>query len=602
MLTLLDHALPADVLPLVRGPGLIHRPGLSTAPSGERAAALGCHRPDVLLTRTTLDAAEAKAWCRATEADAPLVVVLIGAGGGGAPEEGGPSPRRAGRPRLTVHRLKDHDDTEHELYARALALAERLWLTAVTGPTLAARLAAVRPRRGSVALVGAGVVNLITALRLVRAGHEVTVYDRAPDPRAEAHWTVYGTSRGGGDGRMFTLTETDGYHGNARTGPVPFLIPLVENGWCLAEPSALRTEELDWVHDNARIPPWLARAYTDDVLLFNQFAQRSWTELLGTEPVLSQDVGLRDGILRLYSDPVRLSAQIARQQALGAVRTVLSPAEVAKRHPALAGAHTAGALAGGIEVAGFTVQIHGFLTRLADLLEEAGVLFHWEMPVEGLHTDTHGIPNGLRCAGEVIRSDHYVLSPGAHGGELLRGTASHGLIHGVIGVWLTLPNTAPQLANSLKISRSGHLAEDSNVTVTTGPDGEPLLVVGSGYGWTGADPAHIDPTQLDALHTAVEDTAASFFPDAYEEARTTGVLKESRRHCVRPWTASSVPVLEIAPNAHGGLVVVSGGHNTGGFAQAPVAAEAVAAALRGEPHPVHIRYHPDRLRMFHRQR
>ncbi|WP_329026964.1 NAD(P)/FAD-dependent oxidoreductase [Streptomyces sp. NBC_00690] len=602
MLTLLDHSLPADVLPFLHGPGLLHHPELSAGRHGARAAALASHRPDVLLTRTMLDPSETAAWYEATDADAPLLVVLIDADDEHAREESGQATPGAGCPRLTVHRLKDPHGTERAVYARALALAERLWLTAVTAPALAARLSAVRPFRGSVALVGAGVVNLITALRLVRAGHAVTVYDRAPDPRADAHWTVYGTSRGGGDGRMFTLTETDGYHGNPQTGPIPYLRPLVDNGWCLAEPSALRQEELDWVHDSTRIPPWLARAYTDDVLLFNQFARRSWEELFTAEPTLSRDVGLRDGILRLYNDPVRLSAQTARQWALGAVRTVLSPAEVAKRHPALTGAHTAGALAGGVEVVGFTVQIHDFLARLTGLLEEEGAVFHWETPVEGLRTDPNGLPDGLRCQEEVVRFDHYVLSPGAYGGELLRGTATHGLIHGVIGVWLTLPNLAPQLMNSVKISRSGHLAEDSNVTVTTGPDGEPLLVVGSGYGWTGADPAHIDPIQLEALHMAVEDTAAWFFPEAYEEARRTGLLKESRRHCVRPWTASSLPVLEIAPNAHGGLVVVTGGHNTGGFAQAPVAADAVAAALRGEPHPTHIRYHPDRLRMFYRQR
>ena len=64
----------------------------------------------------------------------------------------------------------------------------------------------------TVVLVGAGIVNLVTALYLVRHGYEVTVYDRAPDPRADAPWSAYGCTRGGGDGRMFTLTEADSYH------------------------------------------------------------------------------------------------------------------------------------------------------------------------------------------------------------------------------------------------------------------------------------------------------------------------------------------------------------------------------------------------------
>ncbi|MFD7430464.1 NAD(P)/FAD-dependent oxidoreductase [Streptomyces sp. NPDC059818] len=592
--------MPADVTSLVRGPGLRYRPGLSRLPAGRRGADLARHRPDVLLTRTVPDTAEAAAWRRAKARDAPLVVVLVApdadVGGEGAGE---PAPDAADA-HLTVLHLTDRAATGRELYARALALAELRWLTAVTAPTLSSRLAAVRPRRGSVALVGAGVVNLITALRLLRSGHRVTVCDSAPDPRSGAHWTAYGASRGGGDGRMFTLTETDGYHGNATTGPVPFLRPLKDNGWCLAEPSALGEEELGWVRDSARIPPWLARAYTDDILLHNRLSQPLWNELLSTEPDLARDVGLREGILRLYTDPAGLRAQIARQQALGAAHRVLTPEQVALGYPALSHTRTAGILAGGIEVTGFTVQIHSFLARLIGLLEQEGARFHWERPVEGLHTDANGLPDGLRCAEGPVRADHYVLSPGAYGGELLRGTAAHGLIHGVAGVWLTLPNLLPRLLNSLKISRSGHVAEDTNVTVTTAPDGTPSLVVGSGYGWTGADPAHIDPAQLDALHAAVEDTAALFFPEAFEAARADGLLERSKRHCVRPWTASSLPVLEIAPNAHGGLVVVTGGHNTGGFAQAPVVAQAVATAVHGEAHPMHVRYHPDRLRMFYR--
>ena len=39
----------------------------------------------------------------------------------------------------------------------------------------------------------------------------MTVYDRQPDPRADAHWSEYGCTRGGGDGRMFTLTPAAAY-------------------------------------------------------------------------------------------------------------------------------------------------------------------------------------------------------------------------------------------------------------------------------------------------------------------------------------------------------------------------------------------------------
>ncbi|WP_431044539.1 NAD(P)/FAD-dependent oxidoreductase [Streptomyces sp. P1-3] len=559
-----------------------------------------------MITRSELDHNEARKW-RSSAGSGPLVVIVIGTRKADRAGESCASPGAESTAAATAdtglvyRRVVAGAEPDRELYQSALALAERTWLTAVAGPALAGRLAGVRARGRSVALVGAGVVNLITALRLLRDGYEVAVYDASPDPRNAAPWTAYGCSRGGGDARMFTLTEADGYHWPPGSGPVPFHRPVKESGWRIATPATLSAQDLDWAEDSAGIPPWLARSYTEDVLLFNQVARDLWRELAWREPALFDDVGLREGILRLYTDPNRLRAQVARQRRLGAARAVLSPDEVAERYPALRDACAARALAGGIEVVGFTVQVHRFLAALADLLEQAGARLHWDCPVTGLSRDAHGLPDGLIRAGGRVRADHYVLSPGAYGGQLLRGTVSQGLIHGVLGAWLSLPNPAPRLENSLKISFSGHIAEDANVTVVTAPNGESRLVVGSGYGWTGSDPENIDPGELDALYGAIEDTAARFFPGPFEEARDAGLAKENRKHCVRPWTASSLPVLEIA-NAAGGLLVVTGGHNTGGFAQAPAVAQAVADALAGQAHPMHVRYHPDRLRLFYRHR
>ena len=54
-------------------------------------------------------------------------------------------------------------------------------------------------------------------------------------------------------------------------------------------------------------------------------------------------------------------------------------------------------------------------------------------------------------------------------------------------------------------------------------------------------------------------------------------------------------VLEIADRVPELRLVLAGGHNTGGFAQSPEVAEAVACALEGRPHPMHTLYHPQRF-------
>ena len=191
-----------------------------------------------------------------------------------------------------------------------------------------------------------------------------------------------------------------------------------------------------------------------------------------------------------------------------------------------------------------------------------------------------------------IEADHFVLSPGAYGHNLLRGTRAAGAIQGVLGVWITLPNVDPPLTCSLKIRREKYVTPDTNVTVVKDPSRGPVLILGAGYGWTGARPQNIDLAELEAIFLGVQDTARVFFPTAYEVACSDGGMQRSRRWCVRPWTAANLGIFETIPTVAGGKLVVTGGHNTGGFSQAPAVAAAVLAALRDRSHPMHSLYDP----------
>jgi glycine/D-amino acid oxidase-like deaminating enzyme len=452
-----------------------------------------------------------------------------------------------------------------------------------------------RPRSGTlVTLIGAGIVNLITALRLSREGYRIAFCEAGPDPRAGHHWSAYGCTHGGGNARMFTLTEADSYHdhgdGAAHAGDGGFGLPLTEGGWRLREPRA--PAERRWIGEHGAVSARSAQTITRDIYRLNQEARRGWEELTRETPRLFAGAGRRDGILRLHTATAALRRDTVRQAALGAVEDVLTPAQITRRHPALAGAADAGLLAGGIEVVGFTVQIHDLVRTLVTILERDGAAFRWNHPVEGIRWNGQGHADGLITASEVIRSDHYVISPGAYGGDLLRGTSSHELIQGVVGVWLTVPEEPPGLTRPLKLFRAGHVACDSNITPIRGPRGERLLTIGSGYGWTGLAPDAIDAGELEFLYRAVEDTLRRFLPRCHRAA--PGIAK-TRRLCVRPWTAAGLGVFEQLAAGHGRLII-TGGHNTGGFAQAPAVAEAVLAALREDDHPMHRLYDPARLR------
>lgn len=355
MLVLLDHPVPTSVEPLLKGPHVLHRPTLGARPGALRGRALARHRPDVLLTRSAPVAAETAAW-GAAAGERPLVVVLLdrAAGPGGArgavervrrpPARRLPGAGPAGsRLRVTVCPSAGAAEPPADLYARALATAERRFLAERVGPVLAGHLGAVRPVAASVVLVGAGVVNLLTGLRLLRAGHRVTFYDSGPDPRSGAPWTSFGCSRGGGDARMFTLTEADGYFGSPGGGPLPFAQPVKDKGWGLADLARLGPAERAWTEDNARVPGWLARSFTEEVLGYNLTSDRLWRDLRHDVPELFHGVGLREGILRIYSDQDVLEAHAARQRSLTERDfEILSADRVSARHPALAAAHRAG--------------------------------------------------------------------------------------------------------------------------------------------------------------------------------------------------------------------------------------------------------------------
>jgi glycine/D-amino acid oxidase-like deaminating enzyme len=580
-----------DIAAAASSGNIVYRPDLAAAPADAVAQALESRKPDVLVTRYEVPPAVLAAW-RTARPDAPLLVVHVGVGeAAGEATCSGQREDGVGHFRITHRRA---DDT-----VAALRIAERIWNEALsTAPPVRAST------DRSVTLVGGGIVNLITALHLVRHGYEVTLYDRTPDPRGNAHWTAYGCTRGGGDGRMFTLTEADSYNSRAwrPDGTSNDLLgrSISDHGWLVSKPGDLLERERRWAEEFQRIPSWLADSYNDDIFAVNKAARGRWAGLIESDPKLFDDsTGYRQGILRLYTEVDYFRWHISRNDRVGAIRQVLTPRRVRAEYPALDDACTAGTIVGGIEVLGFTVNVHKFVGQLVTMLELEGVQFHWDAPVTRIHWAESGIVEAIETVRGAVRSQHYVLSPGAYGDELLQGTSSYGQIQGMLGVWLTVPNIEPRLENSVKIAREGHRAEETNVTLATDQFGAPILVCGSGYGWTGLNPHNIDSAELDVLFEALEDTLRQFFPKAHTAARVAGTLDTGKQLCVRPWTASCLGVFERVETAGGGMLIVTGGHNTGGFAQSPVVAEAVLAAFEGREHPMHTRYDPRRLERFY---
>jgi D-amino-acid dehydrogenase len=569
------------------GANVDYAPQLLSATGDELGNALVQARADVLIHPGPVDTETLRMW-RDARGDAVLLVLS------GVPANDGDLWRRL---RIRQHNLP----ADSGRYEAVLMLGERLW----NDEQVRSVVLPLGRRTRQVTLVGAGAVNLITALRLAQAGNEITVIDAAPDPRADADWTRYGCTHGGGDGRMFTLTEADSYNSRARnqSGAPNDLLwrGISDHGWRVTPAGAADAGERQWADDFHNMPAWLAESYNADIFRISQRAATLWEELIKTTPALfDKHTGYRDGILRLYNDAEYFAWHVARNDMVGATRRLLTREEVAEDYPALADACAGGAVAAGLEVIGFTVNIHRFVAELIRLLERLGVEFQWNRRVRGIRWSRPGVAVGLDTDEGLLTGTHLVVSPGAYGRDLLRGTAAQDEIQGMLGAWLTVPNVEPVLGHSLKIARKGHRAEESNVTLGDDGAGTATLICGSGYGWTGRNPGNIDAAELESLFDAVADTLRNYFPRAYESALATGTLISSRRYCVRPWTASCLGIFEQVPTTTGHSLLVTGGHNTGGFAQSPAIAEAVGAAIDGRDHEMHRHYAPGRLARFYR--
>ncbi|OHE97564.1 hypothetical protein CORC01_07179 [Colletotrichum orchidophilum] len=457
----------------------------------------------------------------------------------------------------------------------------------------------------SVLVIGAGIMNLMTAQLLAKHGYKVRIVDQGPDPRAcqLKDWTMLGVTSGGHNARMFTNTEADNY--NEQDSEIYqdmqsiFRKTVRGGGWSVKSPEDFNAAEDAWVSAFERVPGWMAATFKKNIHEVNVESGKLWRELMKNEPQLFENVGLHEDIIRLYVEDVALDASVELNRRLGALLEAPSAKQFLETYPAFRSAAETDHLAGGIIVDGFTVNIHLFVAKLIDHISSLGAVFTWDCEVQGIQRNSGGEVTVLRSQKGDLKADHFILSPGTTGSSLLHGTACENLIQGVLGIWLQIPNLDPKMRNSIKIHRRGHKVEDINITVAKDREtGEDILVFGGAYGYVGLGRPDPDSPEMKALYDELEEVARIYFPQGYAAAKSRGPNAMypggHRKFCVRPFTPTGLGVFERIPTASGGQLIITGGNNTGGFAQAPGMARAILRSFLGEHDPVHILFHPNR--------
>ncbi|WP_212744821.1 NAD(P)/FAD-dependent oxidoreductase [Parasedimentitalea maritima] len=457
---------------------------------------------------------------------------------------------------------------------------------------------------GSVVLVGAGVVNLITALELRRANYDVTVLDRMPDPLSTDSFNQFATGAtfAGMDARIFSLNESRHHLFRGLTSPSkntnPFSKRVSDHGWLSRDLDVMDQQEKSWVSRLESVPSWLASIYNNDTIAYNRTSAEAWSVLFSLYPQILRGVNYNTTLLRVYQTPENFEKAQRLERNLGACIEVISKDQLAKRQPSFASAANSGAIAGALHVEGFSLNIKSFSRNLIRLLLALDVEFHWNCSLNTLRTDAQGRVSGLMTDDEVVMADNVVLCPGAYAGLSSSALPALSEIASMAGMWITLPNEETPLTAPLKVRRRGfaasEAAEGANIIPGHDAQSRPVIYCSSGHGFVGSSPEAARQSNLYELLECIKETTAELFPDKFREAERRGLLSSEPEYCIRPWTSSGLGVFDTRELANGGQLILTGGHNTGGFAQAPAVARSVLAALDGTPHCMASIYHPER--------
>lgn len=598
MKIVIPFRLPEEIEALVVDENVVYRPDLATKGRHAMRAMMLAERPDMLIERCPCPGDVLGSWRDAVPRERRLDVIHI-------PSPEGPRDQRLDVPGIGVHDLDVASSPRPEV--AALEMAESINVRRLGAEVDLRRGAGNEAVAGArVVMVGGGIVNLITAYYLARQGCRIDLYDGGPDPCSAYEWRRQGCTFGGGDARIFSLNEGRHHHHKGFTVSAStndqFQHSIAEGGWLSRASDELNEVDRRWIEEFERVPQWLSGRFDKDIISFNQESNTLWRQMMIDTPELFAGVGFRDGLLRLYATGTKLERAKAKETAIGAMRQEIDLRTLVKRYPSLRDAVESGSTAGALEVVGFSLNVHKFGRALVRYLSARGVAFHWGAKADRLIRDDCGRVSAVAFGSERVTADHFVISAGAFGRDLLAGFQSHQKIAPVIGMWLMMPDEDPKLDRPLKISRSGYAsegaAEGANVISGTDADGRDVIHVSGGHGYMGSDLTPLGQAALVDLARAVHETAQDFFPRRYGLARDAGLLDQPLRYCIRPWTPSGLGVFETAGARGDGLAILTGGHNTGGFAQSPSVARAVTCALRGEGHRMHALYHPRRFGDF----
>jgi D-amino-acid dehydrogenase len=290
-----------------------------------------------------------------------------------------------------------------------------------------------------VLILGSGVIGVTTAYYLTRAGHQVTIVDRASGPAQDTSFANSGQIS----------------PGCASPWAAPG-IPLKALKWMMQRhhaPLSIAPDgslmQLRWIWQllrNCSQPRYAVNKermvrlaeYSRECLraLRNGTGIEYESRQLGTMQVFRTGQQL---------DHAATDCEILRQN--GVPFELLTPDQLAAAEPALGAAQHK--LTGALHLPGDeTGDCRLFTARLAAMTQQLGATFHYEACIHRLVAHGDKIA-GVQCGGKLLTADRYVVALGAYSTELLSGIVDIP-VYPMKGYSITVPiddsHAAPQSA------------------------------------------------------------------------------------------------------------------------------------------------------------
>ena len=296
-----------------------------------------------------------------------------------------------------------------------------------------------------VIVLGAGVIGVVSAYFLGKAGHQVVVIDKAPS-------SGLGCSYANGGQLSYSHVETWATKSSLFSLGKAALTP---NSF-LSVSDFANKNFIKWLFEFCKNSN-SQKAQENSQKLFNLslFSKKVLEEILTEEKEIKFDYK-NNGILHFFRDQKKFDLAIREAESHkleGRKMQILNPEECIKKEPTLVKLFDEKKLAGGIF---YDIDASGncflFIKALEKICREKfGVVFEYEADIKNIFTN-HKKITGINTSKGVFVANKYVYALGAYGNKLLKGIKVNTKIYPLKGYSLSIAANEEFIAPNMALT------------------------------------------------------------------------------------------------------------------------------------------------------